>query len=181
MSEIDLPDRTAPGPTGPECRAIAMAKLRLDPDDHVVDVGAGTGAVSIEAAQRADRVTAIERDPDRAAGIERNLAANDVDNVAVRTGDAPGSLPAEADAVFVGGTRRLDAVIDRLADIDPRHVVVHAARMAVATDAIAAFETRGWLEESLAVRIDRGQSLAGTTALDPERPVFVVVAAPGKS
>ncbi|MBS0889130.1 methyltransferase, partial [Klebsiella variicola] len=44
-------------------RALALAKLELHRARHLIDIGAGTGSVSIEAALQnpALRVTAIER------------------------------------------------------------------------------------------------------------------------
>jgi len=78
MRRVALPHDAAAGPTKPEVRAVALSKLRLEPSDHLVDVGACTGAVTIEAARRAGRVTAIERDRDRAETARNNLAVNDV-------------------------------------------------------------------------------------------------------
>ena len=50
-------------------RALALAKLELHRARHLIDIGAGTGSVSIEAALQNPvlRVTAIERQPSRCA------------------------------------------------------------------------------------------------------------------
>ncbi len=50
--------------TKAEVRAITMAKLRPEAGDTVVDVGAGTGSVSIECAFVASRVIAVEINPE---------------------------------------------------------------------------------------------------------------------
>ena len=46
-------------------RALALAKLELHRASHLIDIGAGTGSVSIEAALQYPslQVTAIERNP----------------------------------------------------------------------------------------------------------------------
>ena len=46
-------------------RALALSKLELHRASHLIDIGAGTGSVSIEAALQNPtlRVTAIERNP----------------------------------------------------------------------------------------------------------------------
>ena len=79
MSRVSLPHDAKAGPTKPEVRAVLQRKLDLAWPDHFVEVGSCTGAVTIEAARRAGRVTALERKQDRLDVTERNLAANDVD------------------------------------------------------------------------------------------------------
>ncbi|WP_135663072.1 precorrin-6Y C5,15-methyltransferase (decarboxylating) subunit CbiT [Halorhabdus rudnickae] len=181
MGRISLPESTAPGPTKPEVRALVLWALDLRPSDHVVDVGAGTGAVSIEAVGTADRVTAVERDPERVEAIRTNLAANDCESsVTVTRATAPDGLPESSDAVFVGGTRNLDAVLDWVATAGPRVVVLNAARLETAVRAIDGFRSRSFDPEVRRVSIGRGSSLAGETAIEPERPVYVISGHPGQ-
>lgn len=102
--------------TIPEVRAIALSYLDLRPDSIVWDVGAGSGAVAIEAAQLAFRGTVYAIEPE-AADVSLILANSETFGVAnVRTivGRAPESLKdlPDPDAVFVGGTgRRVDPVL----------------------------------------------------------------------
>ena len=62
--ELYLRGETVPM-TKEAVRALAIAKLALHRASHLIDVGAGTGSVSIEAALQFPslRVTAIERNP----------------------------------------------------------------------------------------------------------------------
>lgn len=176
MGEISLPAAVRPGPTKPEVRAIVLQKLALRQRDHVVDVGAGSGAITIAAGQIADRVTAIERDSDRLGAIETNISANDVEaTVDIRSGEAPDRLPDQADVVFIGGTRRFDAVLDEVEPMGVRRVVLTAARLQTAAHAIDAFDARGFLEETLSIQIGRGYELAGETGFRSDNPVFVIV------
>lgn len=57
-------------------RALALSLLRLTPDAVLWDLGAGSGAVSLEAARLLTRgqITAVERHPDRARQIRENAA-----------------------------------------------------------------------------------------------------------
>lgn len=180
MGGISLPESTAPGPTKPEVRAILLRTLDLGPEDHFVDVGAGTGAVTIEAARTGARVTAIERDTDRVDAIETNLEASAPDgSVTVRNATAPAGLPETATAVFVGGTRNLEGVTDWAERVGPRTIVCNAARLETATRAIAEFDGRGWEPTVRRISIGRGEDLAGETAIVPDRPVFMISAHPG--
>lgn len=173
---IDLPAQVAPGPTKPEIRAIAIHKLVLRPTDHFVDVGSGSGAVAIEAAEIVNRVTAIERDPDRVQAIQKNVRANDVEAVVdVKAGEAPEQLPEAGDVMFIGGTQRLPSVLDEIRPIGIDRVLLNAARIQTATKAIEAFEERNLLTDVLTLRIDRGYQLGDGTGFKSDNPVFMVV------
>jgi precorrin-6Y C5,15-methyltransferase (decarboxylating) len=94
--------------TQAEVRAIALAQLDIHPGSVVWDVGAGSGAVAIEAANLAEpgRVYAIEQDAADYHLILANAETFGVRNLSAIHGTAPGifsGLPAP-DAVFVGGT-----------------------------------------------------------------------------
>jgi precorrin-6Y C5,15-methyltransferase (decarboxylating) len=96
--------------TPAEIRAIALAELDLGPASVVWDVGAGSGAVAVEAAQiaREGTVYAIEQDVSDHQLIIENARRFGVANLAPVLGHAPEAwdgLP-EPDAVFVGGSGR---------------------------------------------------------------------------
>jgi cobalt-precorrin-6B (C15)-methyltransferase len=113
MSRVALPHDAKAGPTKSEVRAVLLGKLDLGSMDHFVEIGSCTGAVTVEAARRAGRITALERKPERLAVAEKNLAANDVTaDVELREAEAPEDLPEDADALFLGGSRNDEAVLD---------------------------------------------------------------------
>jgi precorrin-6Y C5,15-methyltransferase (decarboxylating) len=92
-------------------RALTLAALAPRPGEHLWDIGAGSGSVSVEFARAGGRATAVEPRPDRAATIAANALAFGLDHrVAVVTGAAPAALPglAPPDAVFVGGGASAD-------------------------------------------------------------------------
>lgn len=89
-----------------EIRLASVDRLELGQARLLVDVGAGTGSVGIEAACRYPRlrVVAVERNPAALDLIRQNgdaLAPGRVDIVA---GEAPLPLDLKADAVFIGGS-----------------------------------------------------------------------------
>ena len=51
-------------PTKSEVRSALVVKLDFGPGDHFVEVGSRTGAVTVEAARQAGRVSALERKPE---------------------------------------------------------------------------------------------------------------------
>ncbi len=93
--------------TQAEVRAIALAQLHIQPAYVIWDIGAGSGAVAIEAAQLAypGMVYAIEQDVADYHLIVANAQTFGVRNLTAIHGTAPAifnGLPTP-DAIFVGG------------------------------------------------------------------------------
>ena len=105
--------------TPAEVRAMALAQMDLGPSSTVWDIGAGSGSVSIEAAQIAadGKTFAIEMDADDHALIQANAQRFGVRNLVPVLGRAPDAWAAlpDPDAVFVGGTGREISHIAELA------------------------------------------------------------------
>ena len=96
--------------TPAEIRSLALAEMDLGPASVVWDIGAGSGAVAIEAAQiaREGKVFAIEQDVEDHQLIVANAKRFGVANLVPVLGRAPEAwqdLP-QPDAVFVGGSGR---------------------------------------------------------------------------
>ena len=94
--------------TKSEVRTVSIAKLGLTKDAVVYDVGAGTGSVAIEMAQKSPdiRVYAIEKNEKGLELIKRNKQKFAADNLEVIGGIAPEALeelPAPTH-VFIGGS-----------------------------------------------------------------------------
>ncbi|WP_413739331.1 decarboxylating cobalt-precorrin-6B (C(15))-methyltransferase [Sodalis sp. RH14] len=90
-----------------EIRLASVDRLELAQARLLIDVGAGTGSVGIEAASRYPqlRVMAVERNPDALALIRANSAKFALDErMDIVAGDAPLPLAVSADAVFIGGS-----------------------------------------------------------------------------
>ncbi|EHD22388.1 MULTISPECIES: decarboxylating cobalt-precorrin-6B (C(15))-methyltransferase [Brenneria] len=104
-------------------RLLALERLELEEAALLIDVGAGTGSVALEAARRFPRlrVAAIERNAAALALIEENCRRFGCRNVGIISGVAPLPLEVMADAVFIGGSGgRLTALIDwALAHLHP--------------------------------------------------------------
>lgn len=96
--------------TPAEVRSLALAQLDIAPGSIVWDVGAGSGSVSVEAAQLAldGAVYAIEMDPEDHDLIQQNADRFGVTNVMPILGKAPDAwktLP-DPDCVFIAGAGR---------------------------------------------------------------------------
>lgn len=96
--------------TPAEVRSLALAEMDLGPTSVVWDIGAGSGSVSIEAAQIAasGTVYAIEMDAEDHQLITANAERFGVNNLIAILGRAPDAwkdLP-DPDSIFVGGSGR---------------------------------------------------------------------------
>lgn len=180
MQATKLPNDAKAGPTKPEVRAVLARKLALGPDDHFVEVGSCTGAVTVEAARRAGRVTALERKADRLETTRSNLDANEYDaDVRLVNAEAPERLPDDGDVVFLGGSRNYERVLDATLAAGYDRVVMNVSRLEVAGEAARAFRERDLLDEALCLQMATGYDLAGATSFDADNPVYMLVGEPG--
>ncbi len=166
-----------------DIRAFCIAKLALRETDTVWDVGAGSGAVSIEIAELAwrGRVYAIERDVENLGYLRRNAARHGALNVSVVVGEAPGVLVGlpRPSAVFVGGTGgAMEQVLRHVARAARPgcRVVVNLATLENLVQAMQVARTLGWSPQVAQVGIAHGKAIAGLTRLAPQNPVFVLSA-----
>ena len=95
--------------TKEEIRAIQISKARLSPRQTVLDIGCGSGSITVEAGLQVEsggKVVGIDLDPNAIELTNRNLKKFGVDNATLILGNAKekiSELP-EADAIFIGGT-----------------------------------------------------------------------------
>ncbi|MBD2810269.1 decarboxylating cobalt-precorrin-6B (C(15))-methyltransferase [Xenorhabdus sp. Vera] len=87
-------------------RALVLERLELEKARYFIDVGAGTGSVSIEAALRypALDILAIERKEEALSLIAENIRHFSCHSVRIQSGTAPVPLAHSTDAIFIGGT-----------------------------------------------------------------------------
>jgi precorrin-6Y C5,15-methyltransferase (decarboxylating) len=169
--------------TKQDVRALILARLALRETDVVWDIGAGSGAVSIEAAELAWRgqVCAVERDSENLDYIRQNAARFGTLNVSAVEGQAPAALaelPAP-DAVFIGGTGgALEAILWHVAGAARRgcRIAASFATLENLGRALTCTRELGWKAVVAQVSAAYGVGIAGMTRLAPLNPVFIVSA-----
>lgn len=67
-----------PGPTKEEIRCLVMCKSRVSKNDVVVDIGSGTGGLTLEFAKRARIVYAVDKNIEALHLTEKNLNKHDL-------------------------------------------------------------------------------------------------------
>lgn len=158
-----------------DIRALVLDRLDLEPGQRLLDIGAGTGSVALEAARRGCSVTAIEKNPEGIALIRQNAAALQLDCTVIQ-GVAPGDLPRDGmfDRMFVGGSGgALSAIIGYASEHLISGGVVVMTFIVLANAYRALEQMRGDFSEVEA-------SLVTTAELDPigmlrgHNPVFIL-------
>ncbi len=172
--------------TKQEVRSISLAKLRLLTDSVIVDIGAGTGSVAIEAARLSTQgqVYAIEREPEALALIKQNQQRFGV-NLKLMSGDAVNCLTELEyfDRAFIGGSggclSKIISLCDERLPIGGR-IVVNAITLETAFHAISIFRELQYSElEAVSINIARGRLLAKSTLMESLNPVTIVCASKG--
>ena len=95
--------------TKEEIRAIQISKGRLSVGQTVLDIGCGSGSVTVEAAiqvEESGKVIGVDIDPNAIELTEKNLKKFGISNYTLIEGNAKekiSELP-QADTIFIGGT-----------------------------------------------------------------------------
>ncbi len=115
--------------TKSEIRTISLARLGLQPDSIVYDIGSGTGSVAVEAALKCidGRVYAVEKKENAIELIEKNKRKFATDNIEIIAGEAPDVLEAlpEPTHIFVGGSGgNIEKIIEYAIINNPRVKIV---------------------------------------------------------
>lgn len=165
-------------------RAVVLESLRPGPGMVVWDVGAGSGAVGLEAAgvTGGGEVYCFERKPERAAMIRANrtrLGRYTVEVVEGRCPETFGGQP-RPDRLFIGGGLRRGGEMLLAACME---ALLPGGRLAASIillpelgETLAVLERAGWEHGVRQVQISEGRRVAGRLRLAAQNPVFVVFA-----
>jgi len=162
-------------PTQPEIIAIALMKLKLQRSDIFVDIGCGSGSVSIQAAKLAKKLYAIDDRDEAIHATWENLKECGVTNVSVLKGEASLLLAdIDADCAFLGGSKNIDQVLGIVIKKVPRFAI-SAIRIETAARVMEIMKRNNRFNELIQIQLSRGSELGGGTMLKPENPVFLII------
>ncbi|MGB7787231.1 methyltransferase domain-containing protein [Methanoregula sp.] len=173
-----MPDEKLPGgPTQDEILAISLHKLGLKSTDTVLEVGCGTGKVSVAIAHAVKRVVSIDLRPDAVSYATETAKADGVRNIEffcmdaaeyIRTGEV-------FDCAFVGGSKHLPVMLPQLAEHVRRTIVINAVLVGTLADAVAGLKRLGLFTEVVQVQVSRSHDIAGSVMFKPIDPVWIIV------
>ncbi len=166
--------------TKPEVRAISMARMEIRPEDICLDIGAGTGSVTVEMALAAYKghVYAIDKNEEAVELIKKNCRNFHIGNVTPVLGTVPGDLeqfPAP-DVVFVGGSSgSMENIFDWVLSKNPNaRIVVNAIVLETMESTHDAFAKHGISCDTVMVQVATAKKIRTMHMMMGGNPVFVI-------
>jgi precorrin-6Y C5,15-methyltransferase (decarboxylating) CbiT subunit len=172
--------------TKEEIRTLVISKLRLNENSRVVDIGAGTGSVSIECALIAKNgiVYSLEKNEEALSLIKRNSEKFKTGNVVIIDGEAPGTIEKTGgfDRAFIGGSGgNIREILESVHNKIEKGGRIAAA--AITLDTL--FEVRSYFKkmkynfEIIQASITRVNDTGDVSMLTALNPVFIISAVRG--
>jgi cobalt-precorrin-6B (C15)-methyltransferase len=170
--------------TKEEIRALAISKARLKPGDNVIDVGCGTGSVTVEASKQVSPggvIYAIDRDMRAIALTRRNLSKFGVEDVVhlihCEATRAFGRLPL-VDAVLIGsGGQNLARIIGLSSKKLKQggHIVINSILLETSYTAIDELDRLRFKNvEVVQVTIAKGRRIREGTMMIARNPITII-------
>jgi cobalt-precorrin-6B (C15)-methyltransferase len=174
-----MPEPRLPGgPTQDDIIAVSLFKLDLRPTDTVLEIGCGTGKVSVAMGKLAKKVYALDRRPEAIPVATETARLAGVSTIEFSCTDARDFLKNDTmfDCAFLGGTKNLAEVLPVLAKKVKRTIVINAVMVSTLERAVASLKDLGIFSEVVQVQVSRSYDIAGSIMFRPIDPVFIIVA-----
>ena len=167
-----------------ETRILTLVLAKVNHAEIIVDIGAGTGSLSIEAAKIATQgyVFAIEKNPDAVELISQNAEKFDVDNIIIINSEAPEGLRqvSRIDIALVGGSG--GKIVEILDTIDAKlkiggRIVLNFITLQSLAACIEWLNNHDYYKyEAVQVQINRLEIVGGYNMAKAMNPVHIVTA-----
>lgn len=167
----------AGGPTQDEIMAISFLKMGLLAGDTVLDLGCGTGKVSVAAAGLAKKVYAVDRRPEAIAYATGAADKAGLNNIEFYCGEATDFLSDAPlfDCAFVGGSQQIETILPVLAKKVRRTIVVNAVLVSTLATVTSTMQRLGIFREAVHVQVSRSHELGKSMMFVPIDPVYIIV------
>lgn len=172
--------------TKQEIRAISVAKLLLENDSIVVDVGAGTGTIGIECATylRNGKVYAIEKEEKGIETLKNNINKFQLENIEVIVGRAPEAIPKIAyDRMFIGGsTGSMNEILEHFKRYSNKNsrIVINCITLETLSESTKYLKEMNFKDiEVVNISVARGRNVGPYTMMYGENPIYIISANKG--
>ncbi|MDR3539405.1 MAG: precorrin-6y C5,15-methyltransferase (decarboxylating) subunit CbiE [Desulfosporosinus sp.] len=173
--------------TKAEVRVQVLAKAQISLYDRVVDIGAGTGSISIEAASLAAEgvVYAIESNSEAQELILANQTKFGVSNLRLISGAAPdvfGELP-PVDVCIIGGSKgRLSEILNQVPLVAGGRIVITAVTLETVAQGLQLLTELNYQEiDTVSIQAVRWKAVQALHMAQALNPIFILSARKGEN
>ena len=189
MRRFNIPDsefiRGKVPMTKEEIRILTIAKANICPEDVVLDVGAGTGSLSCEAALHAynGQVYAIERKAEGIELIKANTEKLGIGNIKVIEAEAPEGmeqLPKLNVAIIGGSGSKLAPILDKIDGllVTGGRIVLNCITIQTLSQCLEYMRQREDYEyAAVQVQVSRWKQVGPYDMAESMNPMFIVTCA----
>ena len=177
---IKNPD--VPGPTKEEIRCIVICKSEVSNEDVVVDIGCGTGGLTLEFAKRAKNVYSIDMNPEAIETTKQNLKKHGLsENVEVIEGDGFDILDdiKNFDLLIIGGSNgKLPQMIEKGYKKLNNYgrIIITAILLETRAEAVISLKKLSMKLDMVDVSISKGKINKRGTMMMANNPVTIISA-----
>lgn len=174
--------------TKQEIRILTIVKAHIHRADIVYDIGAGTGSLSIEAANLTPegRVYALERNAEAVALIEANKKHFGIANVEALHAEAPAGLdelPAP-NVVLIGGSgKHLNAILEAVTEklVPGGRIVLNCITLQTVMTAISFMRRHEdiYTYDAIQVQVSRLQRVGPYDMAKAMNPIYIITCTKG--
>lgn len=169
--------------TKEEVRILSVAKMNLKDDSIVLDIGSGTGSITVQAGKisKDGKVMAIEKDDEAYEVTKNNISKFQCTNVEIIKDDAVNVLDMliskgiKFDSIFIGGSGGgLDKIIHKSAAVLADHgtIVMNFITLDNAYKAIELVKALNYKYEVSLVNISKNRE--NTLMMIANNPIYII-------
>ncbi len=163
--------------TKEEIRAVSIGKLQLNNNDIVVDVGCGSGGMTVEIAKRCKFVYGIDLEEDAINTTLKNISKFNINNTKILKGDA-GKLLNEIkfNKLFVGGTKNIENILSIAFKKNIKHIVINTIVINNTVKICNILEKNNYNIELVNVTISTSKKIKAGYMMISKNPIYIIKA-----
>ncbi len=171
-----------PGPTKEEIRALVVSKVHLTDEDVVVDIGCGTGGLTLECAKRAQKVYSVDVNEKAIETTRKNLKKfrleRKVELINEEALQALSELEDFTKLIIGGSGGNLDMIIEEgyLKLPVGGRIIITSIVLETATDSVRVLKDLGANPEVVNLTVSRGTLLERGVMMKALNPITIITA-----
>jgi cobalt-precorrin-6B (C15)-methyltransferase len=175
-----ISSKEVPGPSKEEIRCLVLCKSKVSSNDLVVDIGCGTGGITIEMAKRAKKVIAIDKNHKAIELTRKNIKKHVVyEKVDLIQNDGISALKfiENIDIAIIGGSGNdLNEILElAISKLNPNgRIIVTAILINTKLDAIKVLKQNNLSPEIVEINVSRGHILKRGVMMKAENPISII-------